>query len=303
MNPSITSRRPGLLAGNDPANAHRPDSLTLRYSGDIRTELMAGAVFVLQAAHPVITTALNQHSRFREEPWKRLQEIAASGQRFIYSGQEASLREGQRLREIHRKITGQDESGQSYHALNPEAYGWVHTVFLDTTFRAHALYGDALSEASQEGLFVEWLRLGEIFGLRRQDMPRTLPQYREYFRSMVKDRLEYSPLIAELLGTAAPPPPDNLLLPATLWPLLWKPAGKAKSWLTLAALPDDFRQKLVQDFPWTEKDERNFQRWRQVVRHTIKALPARWRQLPDAWHAMHPVQEKAGEKRELRTAG
>lgn len=303
MNPSIASRQPGLLADNDPANAHRPDSLTLRYSGDIRTELMSGAVFVLQSAHPVISTALNQHSRFREEPWKRLQEIAASGQRFIYSGQEASLREGQRLREIHRKITGEDASGQAYHALNPEAYGWVHTVFLDSTFRAHELYGEALPEAVQQGLFLEWLRLGDIFGLRRQDMPRTLTEYRDHFRYMLDERLEYSPLIAELLSRAAPPQPESLTLPAAWWPLLWKPAGMAKSWLTLAALPENFRRKVTQDFPWTEKDERNFQRWRLLVRGIVKSLPARWRQNPDAWAAMQARNSWEPRATKLKAAG
>lgn len=275
-----------LLAADDPANAHRPDSLTLRYSGDIRSELMAGAVFVLQSAHPVITTALNQHSAFREEPWKRLQEIARSGQRFIYSGQEASIREGQRLREVHRDIKGVDDEGQPYHSLNPEAYGWVHTVFLDTTFRTHELYGEPLPEKIQQGLFLEWQRLGQIFGLREKDMPRDLPEYRDYFHTMMSERLQYSDLIATLLSKEAPPPPPNFRLSETLWPLLWKPAGFAKNKLTLGALPPVFRRKVEKDFPWSDQDERNFRRWRQLVRQAVKLLPAQHRLLPDARRAI-----------------
>lgn len=272
---------------------HRADSLTLQLGGDIRMALMGGRMFVMQVAHPAVGAGVWQHSAFREDPWKRLREIRESGNRFLYNGADAARAEGERLRELHRGIKGTDDQGRAYHALNPQTYGWVHAVFLDTTFAMHELFADPLTRAQQETLFLEWREGGRFFGLREVDLPATLDDYLAFWNDAMRDTVEYSPIVAHLLDPAAniPPPPGwASWVPATPWQRLWRPAGRFSQWLTLATLPPAFRARLPSalhpHLAWTDDDQQRFDRFRQRVRATVSRLPRRLRYTGDAWRAM-----------------
>lgn len=272
---------------------HRPDSLTLQLGGDIRVALMGSRMFVMQVAHPAVGAGVWQHSAFREDPWKRLREIRESGNRFLYNGADAARAEGERLRELHRGIKGTDEKGRAYHALNPQTYGWVHAVFLDTTFATHELFADPLTRAQQEGLFLEWREGGRFFGLRETDLPATLDDYLAFWNDAMRDTVEYSPIVAHLLDPAAniPPPPDwASWVPAASWQRLLRPASRFSQWLTLATLPPAFRARLPAELhphlAWTADDQQRFDRFRQRVRATVSRLPRRLRYSSDAWRAM-----------------
>src|SRR5689334_7741234 len=105
---------------------HAPDSLTVRYAGDIRTIMLGPRTFLMQVAHPAVGAGVNEFSSFREDPFRRLREVARSGDAFMFSGRKAAEREGERLRHMHRNIQGKDSAGKAYHSLDPEVYGWVH---------------------------------------------------------------------------------------------------------------------------------------------------------------------------------
>lgn len=265
---------------------HRPDALTLRCGGDIRMALMSGRLFVLQVAHPAVGAGVWQHSAFREDPWKRLREIRASGRRFLYSGPAAARAEGERLRALHRDIKGTDDQGRRYHALNPATYGWVHAVFLDTTFALHELFAEPLTRDQQQQLFAEWREGGLFFGLRDSDLPRTLDEYRAFWDDALARTLEYGDIVAFLLDphASAPPPPRGL--PAPLWHRLWQPAGRFSHWLTLATLPPVFRARIAAQHPWTADDQERFDRFRARVRTVVSHLPDRLRYPADVRRAM-----------------
>ena len=89
----------------------------VRAFGDIRSWLMSGRTFLMQVAHPAVGAGVWEHSSFRKDPWRRLREIDRSGQNFVLRGRDASLREGARLRRMHRNIAGMDSRGRAYHAL------------------------------------------------------------------------------------------------------------------------------------------------------------------------------------------
>ena len=139
---------------------HAPDSLSARDGMDIRNLLMAGRTFVMQVAHPAVGAGVWELSAFRQDPWGRLREIDRSGQNMMYRGEEGAIAEGKRLRFLHRNIQGEDSRGRRYHSLDPEVYGWVHMVFIDSTVTMHAQYGTPLTRREQERLFVEWRQGG-----------------------------------------------------------------------------------------------------------------------------------------------
>lgn len=269
---------------------HAPDSLTIRHGGDIRNVLMAGRIVVMQVAHPAVGAGVWEYSNFRHDPWSRLEETDRSRTRFAFSGREASIEEGKRLRQLHRNIQGVDTRGRQYRALDPKVYGWVNMVFLDSTITMNALYGTPLTEAEQQQLFEEWHQGGRFFGLKDRDLPATLDEYWQQFHHMIETELEYTPIVDYLLKSGAPPRPAVLHhLPKSLWQLLWKPLGTASRKLILSSLPASYRQKIAAHQPWSNDDERSMERFRQLVRATIPHLPERLRIIPPARRAMCPV--------------
>lgn len=269
---------------------HAPDSLTIRYGGDIRSWLVAGRTFLMQVAHPAVGAGVWEHSNFRNDPWSRLREIDRSGIQFAFSGRQASLEEGKRLRYLHRNIQGVDTRGRAYHALDPEVYGWVNMVFLDSTITMNAQYGTALTRAQQEQLFAEWHQGGRHFGLKERELPATLDAYWRDYNHMIEHELEYTPVVDYLLKGGAPPRPDLLHhLPKTVWKQAWKPLGAASRALILGSLPPAYRHKIAAHHPWTDEDERRLDRFRRLVRATVPRLPERIRISAPARRAMCPM--------------
>ena len=190
----------------------------LTYSGDIRMLLMASRTFVMQLAHPAVGAGVMQHSRFREDPWSRLREIAYSGNQITFGDHTSASREGARLRDLHRNIKGIDQHGQRYHALHPRTYGWVHFIFLESTLTAHVLFAKPIPAPEQQMLFQQWRDSGHYFGLRDQDLPRTLDQYWRYYDEMMATTLEYNDAIDYIIHVAnhtPPPPPQLSAMPCT----------------------------------------------------------------------------------------
>jgi uncharacterized protein (DUF2236 family) len=279
-----------LDASGAPIDMHAPDSLTIRFYGDIRAALMSGRTFLMQVAHPAVGAGVWEHSTFRQDPWRRLREIERSGRNFVLRGPHASRQEGARLRYLHRNIAGVDGRGRRYHALDPEVYGWVHMVFLDSIVTMNALYGTPLSRAAQEQLLVEWRQGGRNLGLKDRDMPATLDAYWARYEHVIATELEYNPAVDHILTTAAPPPPPGLRhVPAWLWRAAWKPVGRTSRKLILSALPPSYRRKIAVHQRLSEDDERSVARFQRFVRAAVPRLPEKLRYAPSARRAMCPV--------------
>lgn len=275
---------------------HDPKSLTIRYSGDVRMQLMGARTFVLQVAHPAVGAGVSQFSTFRSEPWTRLEQIAKSGLQYLYRGEAVGLEEGRRLRRVHRNIQGLDTQGRAYHSLDPDVYGWVHTVFFDSIVTMNALFSTPLTRDELERLFLEWQQGGRVFGLRDQDMPASVGEYWEFYSDAIERKLEYTEPVAHIFGTetSAPPKPPNLpRLPEAAWRALWKPIGRLQRKLLLATLPPRYREKIAVHQPWSSDDQRGFERWARRIRWAVPRLPDKWRIDPEARRLMEAGRREA----------
>jgi len=269
---------------------HAPDSLTMRFSGDIRNLLMAGRTFVMQVAHPSVGAGVWEMSAFREDPWHRLREIDRSGNAMIYEGPAAAAAEGKRLRYLHRHIAGVDGNGRRYHSLEPDVYGWVHMVFIDSTVTMNALYGTPLTRAEEERLFIEWRQGGRYLGLRDRDMPATLDDYWATYRRAIDETLEYNEAVDYILRADALAKPKFLsTVSDEAWARIWKPLGAATRKVTMSALHPAFRRKIRHHQPWTARDEAEMRRFQRLVRATVPRLPERLRVSNAARRAACPM--------------
>lgn len=191
-----------------------PGSVTRRIASDARTFIAAGYALMLQVAHPTVGAGVAEHSNFREDPWGRLLRTLDFTNGLIYGDPMTAAGIGRSVRAMHKGIRGVKPDGSRYHALEPEAYGWVHITLFDAIVRAHHHFGVRLSEGEIRRFYGEWVPLGRLLGVREHDLPVEYEDFPPYFEHMVEERLELNQTVYDVLASLSSPatPP----LPAAL---------------------------------------------------------------------------------------
>lgn len=262
-----------------------PDSVAWRVGGDRRAILAGGAALLLQVAHPVVGAGVKDHSNFREEPWKRLDDTLQSLFSLIFAGDRA-LDEAARLRELHKTIKGVDRHGERYHALNPEAYWWVHATLFETMLRYKDMLGEEISTADQDRMYAEWRQLGRILGLRDRHMPDTLGGFHDYFADVVENRLEHNDSVHDVLAALRlrdVPKPPVWFVPGVAWTAA-KPLNREVLRLATAGLLPP-RMREITGLKWTPADEKRFRLLGKLIGVVGNRAPARLRLYKIAYEA------------------
>lgn len=264
-----------------------PDSLTWRYAGDWRGVLTSRATLLLQVAHPVVGAGVAQHSGFLEDRWGRLTRTLESTFDFLgYRGERRGRREAARLREVHKDIKGVDDQGRRYHALNPEAYLWVHATLFHGMVQTQRLFGRGVPAAREKVLFGEWRDLALALGITERHLPAGPAAFREYFDAMVEDRLECNDtvrLLIDLDRTPLPPPP-RWPLPDPAWSGIALPTTAVLRRVGIGALPPVLRDRF--GLPWSAADERRFRRFAAALRTADRGMVGPLRYSPIASRAL-----------------
>ncbi|MEV8531858.1 oxygenase MpaB family protein [Streptomyces sp. NPDC051211] len=265
-----------------------PGGVLWTISGDIRQLLMLPPAFTMQVAHPAIGAGVDRYSVFRTDPWGRGERSIRSVQLWVYGGEEAAA-EGRRVRRLHKDIQGTDTRGRPYHSLDPACYSWVHaTGFPVYRHAARYLYRRFTPEQERQ-LYREWLQVGRILGIRDRDMPQTIEEFWPYYRKMLAEELELTPVARELLATDLPLPRPTggplavRVLTRLAWPVLRTLFLRFRAFVTVGYMPPDARDAL--GLEWTPAQERRLRRFSAVVRTLVPLLPERWRYLPVAREA------------------
>jgi uncharacterized protein (DUF2236 family) len=274
-------RRPGM--GAIPG----PKSLTWRYAGDWRGALTSRTTLLLQVAHPVVGAGVAEHSRFLDDRWGRLLRTIASTIDFLgYRGEERGRREAARLREVHKDIKGVDGQGRRYHALNPDGYLWVHATLFHGMVQTQRLFGRPLPSDRERALFGEWRDLALALGITERHLPASPPEFREYFDTMVEERLEHNDTVRLLIDLEREPlpPPPVWPLPALAWSGITLPPSTVLRKVGNGALPPVLRERF--GLRWSSADECVFRRFTQSMRMADRVMVGPMRLTPSASYAM-----------------
>lgn len=272
-----------------------PSSLTWRYAGDWRGVFASRATLLMQVAHPVVGAGVADHSDFLDDRWGRLLRTMESTFAFLgYRGEERGRAETDRLREIHKGIKGVDAAGRRYHALNPEAYLWVHATLYHGMVETQRVFGRPLGPVKEAALFGEWRDLALALGITERHLPRSPAAFRAYFDGMVQDRLERNATVDLLirLDREPLPPPPNWPLPKPLWTGLALPPGRVLRKTGIAVLPPVLRERF--GLRWTTGDQRRFDAFARSVRLAGAVTPEPLRYSPVALRAMRRARRAGG---------
>jgi uncharacterized protein (DUF2236 family) len=243
-----------------------------RYSGDIRLLAGSGYALLLQVSHPTVGAGVSQFSDFKADPWGRLLRTLDYAYAMTYAGPEVAADVGARVRKMHRGIKGTKPDGEHYHALEPEAYAWVHATLADGVVRGHRLLGTPMADHELAGYWRDWRRVGRLVGVRSKDLPETWLEFESYFDRMVEDRLEKTDAVADVLESLeSPAKPPLRFLGDTGWKVASFPAIVSTRLTTAGMLPPVLRERF--GIPWTEKEERRFRALAKASRASTAVLP------------------------------
>jgi len=130
---------------------------------------------LLQSLHPRAMIAVAQHSDYRSDPWGRLQRTSTFLAATTYGTADDAQRAVDRVRAIHRHITGTGPDGLPYRADDPHLLRWVHVAETDSFLRCHQRYGARpLDAAGCDGYVADTARIALALGV--PDPPRTQPE-------------------------------------------------------------------------------------------------------------------------------
>ena len=265
-----------------------PDSKTWRDFGSYLFHLMLPQAFVLQSAHPVIDVAVSKDKKYKFDPWGRAKGSTKLLWPVVYSRPEKAIAMGHQLRELHRQIKGVDKDGNKYHALDPEAYSWVHITGFDATLRMYEYFGRPVSREERAQMFSEWKRMGALLGIPEKYIPQTQDDYWKQFDYIIEERLQWGGVLDDLMDpkfyAGYPRPPELNKLPMPLFKLLMTILGWGMHKITVATLPENFRRKF--NVPYTKTDQRLFKLFAWSVRTFYPLVPERLRYIPLAWRAI-----------------
>jgi uncharacterized protein (DUF2236 family) len=248
-----------------------PDSVAWRTTSDARLYFAMLYPLLLQVAHPTVGAGVRDYSDFEERPWNRLLRTVDYVSLLVYGGH-AAVPAGRRLRELHGNFRGVRQDGKRYHALEPDAYAWVHATLIDTYVSGHAHFGRPMGEAEVERFYREYRGLGRLIGVRQRDLPEDWASFRSYFERMKREELVRTTSVDNVLETikrVAPPMP----IPDLLWRAVRLPARRAL-WLGGVGLLDKpLRERL--GIPWSRNDEAQLRALGAISRGLTPVMPER----------------------------
>ncbi|MGW4804194.1 oxygenase MpaB family protein [Kitasatospora sp. NPDC004272] len=235
----------GSAAGAGTARAGA-DSMLRRTLGEQRIALVAWRLLVLQNAHPAVGAGVSQLSTYRNHPWRRIEHTMDSGRRLFFSDREALRREIQRLERSHHRISGTDDRGRPYTALDPAVRVWVLVTLYEAMTALRALSGRPLRPAQLDRLYREFREVCTAFELPDELFPPTAADVSGYIRATIRDTLELTEAAQDMLYTVLTraPAPRRLGRLRPAWPLLRRIVARFLTALTLADLPPEFRAKF-----------------------------------------------------------
>ena len=231
-------------------------SIAWRAAGDLRLMAGAGYALLLQVSHPTVGAGVSEHSDFAADPWGRLLRTLDYVNGTIYGGPELAGEIGRRVRAIHTHIKGVRPDGVRYHALEPEAYAWVHATLAQSIVHSHRWLGSPMKRREEEEFWSQWRLLGRLVGVRDRDLPESWSDFHPYFQRMVAEVLEDTPAVHEVIDTLGRPATPPVGVGPNLWKLMRVPMGANAKLVTAGLLGGELRARF--GLEWSRGHERRF---------------------------------------------
>jgi len=185
---------PGLLG---------PDSVSWRVIGDAAAFVGGIRALVVQTAHPEVVAGVEDHSRYRNDPFGRLNRTSVYVTETTYGARAEVDAAVAAVRTAHQPVRGRSARDRPYSAATPQLAAWVHNVLTDSFLAAYQTYGPQPLTTSEADRFVaEQAVIGAL--LDAAPLPETARELSQWVAE--NPALEGSEAQASALGFLQDPP-------------------------------------------------------------------------------------------------
>jgi uncharacterized protein (DUF2236 family) len=250
-----------------------PGSLVWRYFGDNRMYLIGPRPAVLQNMLAELGQGVYDHSTFFADTAERLRRTIPPIFNTVYGSE--SRNAGTQVRDFHHHVKGElPDTGQRYHALDPDTYFWAHATFVEQIYYFADTFVKRLSRAEREQIWLESKTWYRRYGVSDRPMPATYAEFEKYWDAMMEQVLVAHPTARYGVGYVT----KGFPRPKAVHPLLWRIVAPVfdpvAAFLTTGGLPPRARHLL--ELPWSDAQERRYQRFAALCR----SLNGVWNRLP-----------------------
>jgi len=169
---------------------------------------------MMQALEPRAMAAVDQHSKYRTDPWGRLERTTEFVMTTTYGDTTSAEAAAARVRKVHDRMLGVDAvTCRPYAGNDPDLLLWIHAVEVDSFLLAYRTYAGRVSNRDADRYVVEMGRVAEMVELPPGMAPKTLRELRAYLRGV--EGLRATPAAREGLRMILYPPMRLALRP--LW--------------------------------------------------------------------------------------
>ncbi|MFL6158649.1 MAG: oxygenase MpaB family protein [Marmoricola sp.] len=284
------STSPASPTAVPPRRCAEPGGILWESTGLVTFSLTTGSAFLLQTMEPSIGAVVDEHSTFRTDPIGRGLRSLSSVMMWVY-GDEESLAEVERLREMHATLNSTDANGVRHTALSSGPWAWVLLTGVHAYTEGAKYFGT--EDIDVDAMYEEIKQLMRGFKVAEKEIPATYAEFVPFFEAKIADQLENNVVSQDfLVGIRHPGPPlgtPRLLKP--VWRLLTNPLGYVQYLSTVGTVPPVAREKL--GVTWTKNQERQLVVLGRVVARLVPLLPERLRYFPIAYEARRLERDKA----------
>ncbi|MDA4110094.1 oxygenase MpaB family protein [Mycolicibacterium holsaticum] len=245
-----------------------PQSLVWRYFGDNRMFLIGPRPAVLQNMLAELGQGVLDHSVFFDDTAARVKRSLPPIFNTVYGSDDDHP--GTQVRDFHTDIKGEMPDGARYHALDPDTYFWAHATFVEQVLYFADTFVKRLSRQEKEQIYLESKTWYRRYGVSDRPMPATYDEFERYWDRMIDEIVVAHPTAKYGVGYVTKGFPRPKGVHPLAWRLIAPIFNPLAAFLTTGGMPPRTRGML--GLPWTERQERRYQRF-----------AAFWRSRPVNW--------------------
>jgi uncharacterized protein (DUF2236 family) len=242
-----------------------------RVHGERSVGLLYGQrALLIGALEPLTYTGTMLSTNAGDHPFTRLARTAKI-QETVFLGTKAEADKAlAAVHRLHERIKGElpeaagaHPAGSAYSAFDPELMLWTLAVIADSGRAMYETMARPLSDEEREGLWQDYVRFGELFGLPRNAVPATYPEFNAWWEEQLGSpdlhATEHALEMAPLVAFRQPVP-----LPARL-------NLETQNLIVKGTLPERVRE--IFGIRWTTAHERTFRSITAAHRRARPAMP------------------------------
>jgi uncharacterized protein (DUF2236 family) len=229
---------------------------------------------LIGALEPLTYTGTMLSTRSADRPFQRLARTAKIQETILLGTREEADKALAVVHKLHERVKGTlpeaaggHPAGAAYSAFDPELMLWTLAVIADSGRAMYEAMVRPLNEGEREGLWQDYVRFGELFGLPGSEVPGTYPEFSAWWQ----ERLASPNLQATAHGLEMAP------LVAFEQPVPAAARGNivAQNHIIKGTLPPRVRQ--IFGIPWSNAHETTFRAMTAAHRRARRFFPRKMR--------------------------